>query len=432
MKVITRKVVSLDDPEYFCNKSWTLSYNMNTKSWISFHSYIPNWYIAENNFFYSGINGCCDDFEVIVGELVSESTTTTTTTITCVLEVIILEEFPPITTTTTTLTPVITTTTTTSYQCRPQGLIPLFLGYTIYDVDLQTETTFAYTFNEARDAILLNCLDEGRYQIGGNYGEVLSIEVGQVVYRYNECTTYPSGYFVTDYYYPLLAIVHINSGTIIDITPISCPTTTTTTTTNSSTTTTTTTTLSITTTTTTTLGDNYISFPPLDDVTYSISPYDISDIASTVPDYHVVTYASSNPDVATIEIYDTIYTMITITGVGETTITASSPGYADAYQTLTVISRVISVDGVGAEDKIYDGYTNATLITGGEILVGIETVDEPYVTLSGTPIGNFISPEISEEVQVEVDIYGYTLSGTRAFCYTIYEPVTAYAYILAP
>ena len=53
--LVIRKRVYLSDREYFCNKSWTLSYNMNTQSWISFHSYIPNWYIAENNFFYSGI-----------------------------------------------------------------------------------------------------------------------------------------------------------------------------------------------------------------------------------------------------------------------------------------------------------------------------------------------------------------------------------------
>jgi hypothetical protein len=33
---------------------------MNTKTWVSFHSYIPNYYIAENNFFYSGLNQGCD------------------------------------------------------------------------------------------------------------------------------------------------------------------------------------------------------------------------------------------------------------------------------------------------------------------------------------------------------------------------------------
>jgi hypothetical protein len=48
-------IVSLTNLTYFCNKSWTLSFNMNTKSWVSFHSYLPNYYIGDNNFFYSGL-----------------------------------------------------------------------------------------------------------------------------------------------------------------------------------------------------------------------------------------------------------------------------------------------------------------------------------------------------------------------------------------
>jgi hypothetical protein len=99
--IIKRTVVKLTDPEYFCNKSWTLSFNFNTKSWISFHSYIPNWYIAENNFFYSGLNGCCDDLEAIA-----------------------VNELPATTTTTTTSKPIVTTTTTSTivqYKCGLEG-----------------------------------------------------------------------------------------------------------------------------------------------------------------------------------------------------------------------------------------------------------------------------------------------------------------------
>ena len=75
--LVIRERVYLTDPTYFCNKSWTLSYNMNTQTWISFHSYIPNWYIAENNFFYSGLNGGCD-LEIIAVEFVPPTTTSTT------------------------------------------------------------------------------------------------------------------------------------------------------------------------------------------------------------------------------------------------------------------------------------------------------------------------------------------------------------------
>jgi len=73
--------VELTDSQYFCNKSWTLSFNLNTNSWISFHSYIPNYYIAENNHFYSGTNDCCSEFDFVAGTIVATPTTTTTTTI---------------------------------------------------------------------------------------------------------------------------------------------------------------------------------------------------------------------------------------------------------------------------------------------------------------------------------------------------------------
>lgn len=48
--------IILNDSRYFCNKSWTISYNPDTKSWISFHSYIPNYFIPNNGFFITGKN----------------------------------------------------------------------------------------------------------------------------------------------------------------------------------------------------------------------------------------------------------------------------------------------------------------------------------------------------------------------------------------
>jgi hypothetical protein len=107
---VFRTQVYLSDRDYFCNKSWTLSFNFNTKSWVSFHSYIPNFYIAENNFFYSGLNGCCDSvdgeatFEALVG---------------------IMDRVIPTTTSTTTSAPFYTTTTTTTavLNCNIQGIV---------------------------------------------------------------------------------------------------------------------------------------------------------------------------------------------------------------------------------------------------------------------------------------------------------------------
>ena len=71
--------IALTDLDYFCNKSWTVSFNLNTKAWVSFHTYLPNFYIGENNFFYSGLNEGCDLAAVAVVEIPSSTTTTTTT-----------------------------------------------------------------------------------------------------------------------------------------------------------------------------------------------------------------------------------------------------------------------------------------------------------------------------------------------------------------
>jgi hypothetical protein len=118
-----KRFVAVTDLEYFCNKSWTASFNFNTKSWVSFHTYLPNFYIGENNFFYSGLNESCDISAIAVTEIPSPTTTTTTTVIyycnlsgtavnVCALEgTAINEEY---TTTTTTSTSTSTTTTTTS------------------------------------------------------------------------------------------------------------------------------------------------------------------------------------------------------------------------------------------------------------------------------------------------------------------------------
>jgi len=131
--------VNLTDTEYFCNKSWTASFNLNTKSWVSFHTYLPNFYIGENNFYYSGLNEGCNISAVAVVEVASPTTTTTTTAapLDCNLAGTAVYVPPPTTTTTTssststttstTTTPVPTTTTTTT----PGPGIPEW--YYIYD-----------------------------------------------------------------------------------------------------------------------------------------------------------------------------------------------------------------------------------------------------------------------------------------------------------
>jgi hypothetical protein len=127
--IIIREVVYLTDEDYFCNKSWTVSYNANTATWTSFHSYLPNYYVAENNFFYSGLNDCCSTIQAIVAEVLPQ---------------------PPITTTTTTSSTSSTTTTTTTayvgceFTGEAQEVLPVeceFEGTAVIQYPTTTTTT---------------------------------------------------------------------------------------------------------------------------------------------------------------------------------------------------------------------------------------------------------------------------------------------------
>src|SRR5699024_5068104 len=55
-KVVAYKEISTDNKEYFDNYSFTLSYSFLLNSWVSYHSYLPLYYIEANNHFYSGVN----------------------------------------------------------------------------------------------------------------------------------------------------------------------------------------------------------------------------------------------------------------------------------------------------------------------------------------------------------------------------------------
>jgi len=273
--VALKIIIYLSDETYFCNKSWTLSFNFNTKSWVSFHSYIPNFYIAENNFFYSGINSCCnDDIEALIGELVEYTTTTTTTS-----------TYPPISTTSTTTTiitvnceladgtftqlscalsgtgiitvPSPTTTTTTTTICtRPLGLnnYTFFSGYV--ESGSFTDTSISSTTG-CNGIIVFNTIDPLTTTMLYFTIHALNLNIGSTVY-YNslntDCTLVPDGWYFTDESAYDGNIYHVVSGIVSEI--LNCSLTTTTTTTaipETTTTSTTTTEIPVTTTSTTTL-----------------------------------------------------------------------------------------------------------------------------------------------------------------------------------
>ena len=90
--IVERQQVFLFDKQYFCSKSWTMSFDFSTKTWISFHSYLPNFYIGENNFYYSGINSCCTQFTAELETPDRSSIAEETPQI----EMVVAERLPPI------------------------------------------------------------------------------------------------------------------------------------------------------------------------------------------------------------------------------------------------------------------------------------------------------------------------------------------------
>jgi len=228
LEVLTK--VELNDPDYFCNKSWTLSYNVNTKAWMSFHSYIPNFYIGENNFFYSGINECCKEFDAIVGELVPNPPTTTTTS----------------TTRTTTTT---TSTTAVPFDCALEGvmfetncelegtaiitigpippacqrptrlnLVYYYTGYSIISPASIVVSTGSQTEACAAIAYLNSLVDYSNVIVNYVRVEVLNNNVGTPVYLVNgttDCTKVEDGWYFSNELQFQNKVIHVVDGYII-------------------------------------------------------------------------------------------------------------------------------------------------------------------------------------------------------------------------
>jgi hypothetical protein len=250
IKIVTRTPVSLTDPDFFCNKSWTVSFNMNTKTWTSFHSYIPNWYIGENNFFYSGLNNCCNDidadFTALVGRIDRRITTTTTTT-----------PIPPSTTSTSTTiftidctligtafevscnlsgTGIITVpaTTTTTLCQRPSNLrrFNFSIGYTFTGDPVVITTN---NFEDACNGVTITRSNNGQptYTVNNITLNAGSLNIGSVVYLnslFSDCTLVPDGwYYIPESQFNSL-VYNVSNGVIVSIDSCECGTTTSTTT----------------------------------------------------------------------------------------------------------------------------------------------------------------------------------------------------------
>jgi hypothetical protein len=233
---IIRTIIYLSDKEYFCNKSWTISFNFNTKTWISFHSYLPNFYMGENNFFYSGINGCCDGFDAnlsgfgaistsSLAEVIPRTTTTTSTafvpppptpydcdlvgtahSMDCSLEGVAIDVTP-------------TTTTTTTCQTG-ENVYTLINGFEINSIFIDSTTSLqsaCNVFNVSQGGLFADCTyDLSLISVFAN-----SLSLGEIVYD-NPCSILSDGWYVSGNSVTDSVVYHIVGGVIVEIKTCEC------------------------------------------------------------------------------------------------------------------------------------------------------------------------------------------------------------------
>lgn len=170
--------------------------------------------------------------------------------------------------------------------------------------------------------------------------------------------------------------------------------------------------------------NQFITFSATDSKVYGTADY-APNATSSTSGINAISYSSSNTNVAEI-----VSGNIHIVGVGTVTITASQAtddnyNATTADQTLTVIPKNLTITGITANNKPFDGNTIATL-SGTPSLVGIVGSDD--VTLTGTPMATFVSSAIDSAIQV--DVTDYNLNGTTAVNYSLTQP-TLFADIFA-
>lgn len=56
--------IALTDPSYFEDVSFTIAYSLNSQSWVSYYDFEPNFYLAHNSYFQTGVNIANDNSEL--------------------------------------------------------------------------------------------------------------------------------------------------------------------------------------------------------------------------------------------------------------------------------------------------------------------------------------------------------------------------------
>ena len=92
----------------------------------------------------------------------------------------------------------------------------------------------------------------------------------------------------------------------------------------------------------------------------------------------------------------------------------------------SINAKAITVTGVTAPNKAFDKQTNATVVTSGAVLVGVETADVAAVSLVATDVlAEFGDAAVGTNKPVAIG--GLTLTGAEATNYTLTQPSTTAA-----
>jgi len=98
---------------------------------------------------------------------------------------------------------------------------------------------------------------------------------------------------------------------------------------------------------------------------------------------------------------------------------SAGANYAVTYvpANLTITPKPLTITGITANNKVYDGTTAATLNIGSVALVGVEAGDVSNVSLSGTATGTFDTKNVG--TSKTVNFSGLSLTGSAAGNYSI-------------
>ncbi len=165
-----------------------------------------------------------------------------------------------------------------------------------------------------------------------------------------------------------------------------------------------------------------ISFDALDAVTYGDSDFDLTATASSGL---AVSYISSDESIASIS-----GSTVTIKGTGTVSVTASQEGdnqylvATPVSQDLVVNVKALTVINASAENKVYDGNTDA--VVSGASLDGVVGSDD--VSLTGADVGVFAQATVGSGIAVSTSM---GISGADIAMYSFTAPADLAADITA-